>query len=638
MLAALGASAEFRAWATQISSRFVRFAFDLMFTYIIRRLLLMIPTLFGVTLISFCIMQLAPGDPLLNQLSGGSAGQSTGTREGYLVQKRDLNLDKPIVLNVRYFKDYSTAMHWAAYFRARSIDQIKAEISALRNPGDDAELNSKLTFLESLGIPEFNERLNDPERQKQLAELIDYFVLVYCEDTGLNAVPSTIAILQDPKSIEQLRIGAIRCLRAMVVDPFVFTYSVHPSEEETPAVVGAWQLWWNQHKKNLPELDDEARMWLGKKLAVMAASRDKVFATVDEILNSDYADIAPRYFADNLLNPKTPLDERFAAAVYLKQVFAEPLRLDVPIDAKPPEVQEATANWLEYYRLHETEFEPSALKKLWYVVADTQYAHMIARLATFDFGRSALRTREKVSGKIWDAVVVSAPLMLMSELFIYLVAVPLGIVCGVRRGGITDRSISLMLFLLYSIPPFVAGMLFLVFLCYGSYLKIFPMLGLHSDGSETWGFLPYLGDYLSHAFLPVVCLSLFSLAAIAMYSRSAILDVINQDYIRTARAKGLSGPVVVLKHALRNGLIPILTLFSTFLPAMLGGSVLIEYIFDIPGMGRLGLISVEQKDVPTLMALLYLEAIVTLVSFLITDLLYILVDPRISFEGRGSSA
>lgn len=598
----------------------------------------MIPTLFGVTLISFCIMQLAPGDPLLNQLSGGSAGQSTGTREGYLVQKRDLNLDKPVVLNFRYFRDFSEPMHWAAYFRARSVEQISAEIPALRNPGDNGELESKLAFLESLGIPEFGERLNDPERQRQLAGLIDYFVLVFCEDTGLNAVPSTIAILQDPKSDEHLKIGAIRCLRAMVVDPFVFTYSVNPSEEETPAVVGAWQLWWNQHKKSLPELDDEARQWLDKKLAVMAASRDKVFATIDEIVNSDYADVAPRYFAEKLLNPTTPLNERFAAAVYLKQVFAEPLRLDVPVDAKQPEIQEAAANWLEFYRLHQAEFEPSTVKKLWYVVADTQYAHMIARLATFDFGRSALRTREKVSGKIWDAAVVSVPLMFMSELLIYLVAVPLGIVCGVRRGSWTDRSISLVLFVLYSIPAFVAGMLFLEFLCYGTYLKIFPMMGLHSDGGETWGFWAYLGDYLWHAFLPVVCLSLFSLAAIAMYSRSAILDVINQDYIRTARAKGLSGPIVVLKHALRNGLIPILTLFSSFLPAMLGGSVLIEYIFDIPGMGRLGFISIEQKDVPTLMALLYLEALVTLLSFLVTDVLYVFVDPRISFEGRGGSA
>ncbi len=228
--------------------------------------------------------------------------------------------------------------------------------------------------------------------------------------------------------------------------------------------------------------------------------------------------------------------------------------------------------------------------------------------------------------------------MVLSELVIYFFAVPLGILCGVYRGGWTDRIISLLLFLLYSVPPFVAGMLFLEYLCYGTYLKIFPMMRLHSDYAEQLSFFPYLADYLWHAFLPVVCLSLFSLAAIAMYARSALLDVINQDYIRTARAKGLSGSQVIVKHALRNSMIPILTLFSSFLPAMLGGSVLIEYLFDIPGMGNLGWSSVLQRDFPTLMALLYVEAILTLVSFLLTDVLYVLVDPRISFAGRGKAA
>jgi peptide/nickel transport system permease protein len=148
----------------------------------------------------------------------------------------------------------------------------------------------------------------------------------------------------------------------------------------------------------------------------------------------------------------------------------------------------------------------------------------------------------------------------------------------------------------------------------------------------------YLLDYFWHAFLPVVCLSLFSLAAMAMYARSSLLDVISQDYIRTARAKGVSGTVVILKHAMRNALIPIITLFSTFLPAMLGGAIIIEWLFSIPGMGKLSFDSIEQKDIPTLMALLYVEALVTLVSFLITDLLYVVVDPRISFGSRGSSA
>ncbi|HPU07996.1 MAG TPA: ABC transporter permease, partial [Thermogutta sp.] len=124
-------------------------------------------------------------------------------------------------------------------------------------------------------------------------------------------------------------------------------------------------------------------------------------------------------------------------------------------------------------------------------------------------------------------------------------------------------------------------------------------------------------------------------AGLAMYARTSMLEVISQDYIRTARAKGLSEFKVIFKHALRNALIPILTLFSNFLPALLGGSVLVEYIFGIHGMGRLSWESIEQKDYPTLMALIYIDAIIVLVSILLTDILYVLVDPRITFSARG---
>ena len=608
-----------------------------MFAYILRRLLIMIPTLFGVTVVSFVIMQLAPGDPLMYQLSG-ETGKSNQSRDAYVLQKRELHLDKPLLLNFRYFKDYSEAVHWAAYYRGRTIDEVRADLPLLADHADEPEVSRRLKFLRSLSIPEFEDRLNDKDRWGLLAKSIDYYSMVFCEDAGANAVPAAIALLQDSRSELKLKIGAILCLRKMVPNPFVFTYSVHATDAETPAVVGAWQLWWNQHKKDFPEVDSEARKWLDKKLVEMAAHREKLFAAIAEIVNSDYADVAPRFFAEKLLSESTSLDEKFAAAVYLKELFSDPLKMIVSLGASADEVDQVAKNWFEHFQIHRAEYEPGFLSKLWYIVGDTQYSHMVTRLATFQFGDSTLKTHEPVSGLIWEGFVVSAPLMFMSELLIYLIAVPLGIVCGVTRGGIADRSISLGLFILYSIPPFVAGMMFLLFLCFGDYLKWFPMLGLHSEDAQNLPFFAYFGDYLWHAFLPVVCLSLFSLAAIAMYSRSSILDVINQDYIRTARAKGLSERSVILKHALRNGLIPILTLFSSFLPAMLGGSVLVEYLFDIPGLGRLGWSSILQKDFPTLMALLYVEAIVTLASFLITDILYVLVDPRISFAGRGKAA
>jgi peptide/nickel transport system permease protein len=342
-----------------------------------------------------------------------------------------------------------------------------------------------------------------------------------------------------------------------------------------------------------------------------------------------------RFFLEKLLHAHS-LQERVVASTVLAGYVGRPLTMDVADDAPPAEVARAACNWLLHFRYRRGHYQPGFWRKSWYIVADTQYAHLVVRLATFHFGRSALRTREPVAGRIWNAVLVSAPIMLLSEALIYLVAVPLGILCAVGRGRWIDRAISLGLFLLYSIPAFVAGMLFLVFFCYGDYLRLFPMTGLHSEAAAGYDFPRYALDYLWHIVLPVVCLALFSLAGMAMYARSSLLDVLGQDYIRTARAKGLSESKVILKHALRNSMIPVITLFASFLPAMLGGSVLVESIFGIPGMGYLSWQSILQKDIPTLMAMTYLDAIVVLVSLLLTDLLYVLVDPRISFSsGQG---
>jgi peptide/nickel transport system permease protein len=203
----------------------------------------------------------------------------------------------------------------------------------------------------------------------------------------------------------------------------------------------------------------------------------------------------------------------------------------------------------------------------------------------------------------------------------------------VRRGRLSDRLITLGLFLLYSIPGFVAAMLLLQFLCYGDFLKIFPFAGLHSEAWQEFSRLGQLGDYLWHIFLPVVCLSIFSLAGLAMYARTSMLDVIHQDYMRTARAKGVAEHWVIFKHGMRNALIPVITLFAHFLPAMLGGSVLIEWLFNIPGMGRLSFQAIYEKDITTLMALTYIDAIIVLLSVLLSDIFYVIADPRITFVG-----
>jgi len=600
-------------------------------TYVVRRLLAIIPTLFGVTIVAFCVMQLAPGDPLRAQLGvTGALGESAQTREAYLVQKRELKLDRPLVLNFHYFRDFRPALRAAAHYRSLSEEEIAAELPLLAATPDQPEHAPRLAFLHSLDIEQFDQLLADPKTHSALAAKIATGVQLYCEDTGIYGAPAAFELLSEAQGRRE-KIGLVRCLGLLVAEPFVYTFRRDSTGEESDQVVGVWRQWWKHAEAEFEPLDAARRGELERRFQAMVAepSRARIFEMLEGFERADM-----RFFAEKLL-AESGFKEQMLAAAALKLYVGRPLQLDLAVDAPDEEVDRVVENWLLQYELHQDSYEPVWWRRVVYLFTDTQYAHMCRRLFTFDFGHSATKTREPVSRKIIDAVIVSAPLMLMAELFIYLVAVPLGILCAVHRGKLTDRLTSLGLFLLYSIPPYVAGMLFLLFFCYGGFLKWFPSLGLHSLRAETLGFWPWLLDYLWHAFLPVVSLALFSLAAMAMYARTSMLDVIGQDYIRTARAKGLSEFKVIYKHGLRNALIPIITLFAGFLPAMLGGSVLIEWLFGIPGMGGLSWESIEQKDYPTLMALVFINAIVVMVSILLTDLLYVVVDPRISFEGRG---
>lgn len=605
----------------------------------------MVPTLFGVTVVSFGIMQLAPGDPLLAQLGGqGALGQSSQTREAYVIQKRDLKLDKPLFLNFRGFFDYRPTMREAAFFRARSQPEIASELAELERAEPGSKAAARIAFLQSLKIKDFRLRLAEQQKHARLAESIYAHIQVLCEDTGEYGVPAVMELLRDPDTDLQLKAGLIDCLKFMVVDPHQYTYSRNASDQETPRVQAVWKAWWDREKAKFPEIDPDRRKVLEQQLAEMSqgVSRARLSELLLDVNEYDREDLP--FFVEHLLGDSS-LGEKVASAAVLKLYVPKPLEMELSFEApngstrlsEKAVIDTVAENWLLHYSQMQSRYEMGPLAKAWNVVADTQYAHMVWRLATFQFGRSTLKTREPVSEKIWRAAIVSAPLMLMAQLIIYFVSIPLGILCSVFRGKWPDRLVSLQLFFLFSLPPFVAGMIFLLLFCFGDYLKIFPMERLHSPGADEFGFARFVLDYLWHAALPVVCLSLFSLAGLAMYARSSMLDVSSQDYVRTARAKGVSELRVVFKHTLRNALIPILTLFSNFLPALLGGSVLIEVIFNVPGMGLLGWQSIEQKDVPTLMALIYVDAIVVLLSILLTDIMYVLVDPRINFQGQGKS-
>jgi peptide/nickel transport system permease protein len=258
-----------------------------------------------------------------------------------------------------------------------------------------------------------------------------------------------------------------------------------------------------------------------------------------------------------------------------------------------------------------------------------QYGMWMSRLVRGDLGNS-FHDGRRVSRKIGDAVWPTLSVALLSLLLTLLVALPLGIVAAVRQGKPFDRVSSTVLYMLYSVPPYVMGMLLILY--FGVKLDLLPFRGMRSDDfSElsSWGRLLDVGR---HYVMITFCFTFGNLAYYARFVRQNLLEVIRQDYVRTARAKGLPERTVILRHAFRNSLIPLISLIGLTFPFVLSGSVILEYMFSWPGLGRLYFESVLGRDYPTIMALNFITAVLVLVTTFVADLAYGWVDPRVSYD------
>ena len=260
-----------------------------------------------------------------------------------------------------------------------------------------------------------------------------------------------------------------------------------------------------------------------------------------------------------------------------------------------------------------------------------QYILWVKRIFTLDFGFS-YKDHRNVWDKISERLPITIQLNIISIFLVYLIAIPCGIYSSTHEGSFADKILTLGFFFLYSLPSFWVAMLLIMLLGGGDFWDIFPVYGISSIGSETMSLLPWLLDRMWHLALPVVCLTYGGLAYLSRLTRAGMLEVIREDYVRTARAKGLSERVVIFKHAFRNALLPLITLLAFLLPAMFGGSVIIETIFSVPGMGQLGFEAVLSRDYPVIMAITAISALLTLIGLLISDILYAALDPRIKLE------
>jgi len=223
---------------------------------------------------------------------------------------------------------------------------------------------------------------------------------------------------------------------------------------------------------------------------------------------------------------------------------------------------------------------------------------------------------------IWNSFIIAIAVLVLQ----WTIAAVVGIFAAIKQYSIYDSVVTLLVFLAMSLPSFFIGLLFLKFFAVD--YRIFPLGGMITTGSNYTGFA-YVWDVMKHMALPVTVLTLLSVGGLTRYFRTNMLEVIKQDYVRTARAKGLKERVVIFKHALRNALLPLITLFALELPMLFSGAIITERIFNWPGMGKVALEGIFQRDYPLLLGFLMLLAVLTVIANILADVLYGAADPRI---------
>lgn len=264
-----------------------------------------------------------------------------------------------------------------------------------------------------------------------------------------------------------------------------------------------------------------------------------------------------------------------------------------------------------------------------------QYGMWLKRIVKFDFGESFSTDRRPVMEKIWDTkqplperrLFITFMLNLLSMFIILIIAIPIGILSATHQYSLYDKITTVIVFVGFAMPSFWLALLLMML--FGIHLDWLPISGLKSMNYDSLPLLGKIWDRVRHLILPVFVSAFTGLAADSRFMRSSMLEVIRQDYVTAARAKGLPETKVIYRHALKNALLPIITLMGLSVPGLIGGSVIFENIFGIPGMGQLFYMSVMTRDYPLVMGILTIGAILTLSGNLLADIGYMFADPRI---------
>jgi len=508
-----------------------------MATYILRRLLLMIPTLIGITLLVFLIIAMAPGGigASLRQSGGQMEANSAAMREAYLEDRYGLD-DNPLVQYVRWLGRVSPVK-----FGTR--DQIDPTGEFIRSPKLPKEPPLWIWFSDEL--PEFPD-----------------------------------------------------------AEPYAFE----------------------------PDADQERRARLYRRqnnaYAQARAGAIGAKANLDSILGFVAGENELQKFRDSKGKIKYSTIEKNKSAFESSDSWAE---IESAGQALVANYQTAQEEWVKLKSVFDAKPFPEAGVGLVGSVS----------LSSPDFGRSFTKSRPVVD-LIKEALPITIMLNLIAVPIIYFIAIPCGMLAAVKSGSLFDRLSGAFFIGLWSFPIPLAGVLAIGYLASEDYLGMFPVAGLHDANADTFNYLPkfgadgwemgYLLDLVWHVCLPVLCLVYGGFAVLSKQTRAAMLDNFNMDYVRTAKAKGVANKNIIFAHVFRNSLLPLITMFVSIFPAMLAGSVVIEEIFTVPGMGRLTLESINLRDRELLLANTMMISAVNLLALLLADILYAFADPRISFK------
>lgn len=287
--------------------------------------------------------------------------------------------------------------------------------------------------------------------------------------------------------------------------------------------------------------------------------------------------------------------------------------VEIGMELNPKITPEARERLIKYYGLDKP--------------LHVQYIIWLKKIVRLDFGNSFSQDHRPVIDKIKERIPVTLSINILSMLIIFIVALPIGIYSAIKQNTIFDRASTIFVFVGYSTPSFWLALLLMI--VFGVNLRILPISGLYSINFASLSFGEKVIDLGRHLVLPLFVASFGGLAGLSRYMRSNLLEVIRQDYVIAARAKGLSERDVIYKHAVRNALIPVITILGLSIPELIGGSVIFESIFGIPGMGQLFYQSVMSRDYPVVMGILTIGAFLTLIGNLIADVCYAIVDPRV---------